>query len=60
MRSDMDEKHKIENELKIEAERISAKYQGAPVVIVVGGSEAAKIPRTMTASSIKRGRLRDF
>jgi hypothetical protein len=30
------------------------------VVIVVGGSEAAKIPRTMTASCIKDGRLRDF
>ncbi len=56
----MDEKHKIEKKLKILAERISAEHGDAPVVIIVGGSEAANIPRTMTASWIKDGRLRDF
>lgn len=56
----MDEKHKIERDLKKEADRISAQYGGAPVAIVVGGSEAAKIPRTMTASCIQGGRLRDL
>ncbi len=58
--NNMDEKHKIEKKLKILAERISAEHGDAPVVIIVGGSEAANIPRTMTASWIKDGRLRDF
>jgi hypothetical protein len=58
--SDMHEKHKIEKKLKIEAARISAELGDAPVVIIVGGSETAKIPHTMTASCINAGRLRDF
>jgi hypothetical protein len=58
--SDMHEKHKIEKKLKIEAARISAEHGNAPVVIIVGGSETAKIPHTMTASCINGGRLRDF
>jgi hypothetical protein len=57
---DMHEKHRVEKELKLEAARISAKHGNAPVVIIVGGSEAAKLPHTMTASYIKDGRLRDF
>jgi hypothetical protein len=58
----MDEKHEIEKKLKGEAERISAEYEGAPVVIIVGGSETKDIPHTMTGSFIDggRGRLRDF
>jgi hypothetical protein len=58
----MHEKHKIEKELKVEAERLSSLYGDAPVVIIVGGSKKAKIPRTMTASCIKdsEGRLRDL
>ncbi len=32
----------------------------APVVSIVGGSETAHIPRSMTAGWIKDGRLRDF
>lgn len=55
----MYESHDIEKELKTEAERLSVKYGGAPVVIIVGGSDDASVPRVMTASSIK-GRLRDL
>jgi hypothetical protein len=55
----MHEKTRIEKKLKIVAERISAEYGNAPVVIIVGGSGPA-IPRTMTASSFKKGRLRDL
>jgi hypothetical protein len=58
----MHERHSIEKALKLEAERISVRYGNAPVVIVVGGSGEANIPRTMTASSFTRsnGRLRDL
>ena len=58
----MHEEHEIEKKLKIEASRLSAELGDAPVVILVGGSEAANIPRVMTASSIKGAdvRLRDL
>lgn len=58
----MHEQHEIEIELKTEAARISKKLGGAPVVIVVGGSTAADIPRTMTGSSMQGEdvRLRDL
>ena len=55
----MYESHDIEKELKAEAIRISEQYNGAPVVIVMGVSDSADIPRVMTASSIQ-GRLRDL
>jgi hypothetical protein len=59
---DMHEKHPIEKELKKEAKRLSARYGNAPVVVIVGGSKTANIPRTMTASCIaeQHGRLRDL
>lgn len=56
----MHEKTTIEKKLKIEAERISAEYGNAPVMIIVGGSKSANIRRTMTATCIKEGRLRDL
>jgi hypothetical protein len=49
----MHEKHKVEKQLKIEAARISAEHDNAPVVIIVGGSEAANLPHTMTASCLR-------
>ena len=58
----MHETHPIEFELKEEARRLSAKYHGAPVVIVVAG-QGMEVPRSMTASSFERGksgRLRDL
>jgi hypothetical protein len=58
----MHEQHAIEEQLKVEANRISEKMGGAPVVIVVGGDTETNIPRTMTSSSIKGKdvRLRDL
>jgi hypothetical protein len=58
----MHERHAIEKRLKREAEQISARHGNAPVVIIVGGSGEANIPRTMTASSFKhsKGRLREL
>jgi hypothetical protein len=58
----MHEQHEIEKMLKTEARRISKKLHGAPVVIIVGGSTQADIPRTMTATYIQGGdvRLRDL
>ena len=58
----MHEEHEIEMKLKVEAARLSAELGNAPVAIVVGGSESAKIPRVMTASSFPDGgtRLRDL
>jgi hypothetical protein len=51
----------IEFELWDEAERISEKYNGAPVVIILGGDEAAQIRRNMVSSSLHSGkRLRDL
>jgi len=37
----------IKSELHKEAQKISAKYQGAPVVIVVGGSSQHNVPATV-------------
>jgi len=58
----MHEQEMIEKKLKLEATEISKKFGGAPVVVIVGGDTEAKIPRTMTASSIKGKdvRLRDL
>jgi hypothetical protein len=57
----MHERHKIEHDLKANAVQISKELNGAPVIIIVGGT-GADIPRTMTASSFKPGdgRLRDL
>lgn len=57
----MHEEHEIGLQKK-EAEILSKKYNGAPVVILVAGDSEANIPRTMTSSSIKGGdvRLRDL
>jgi flavin reductase (DIM6/NTAB) family NADH-FMN oxidoreductase RutF len=57
----MHEQDPIELELKSEAHRLREKY-GAPVVIVVAGSEDANVTRCMTASSFGPGkwRLRDL
>jgi UDP-N-acetylglucosamine:LPS N-acetylglucosamine transferase len=56
----MHERSVIEKALKREAVRLSARYGNAPVVIILGGSKGEKISRTMTASLIKNGRLRDL
>jgi len=58
----MHEQHEIENKLKVEANKISERFGGAPVAIVLGGDAEANISRTMTASSIKGKdvRLRDL
>lgn len=60
----MHENHSIEKHLRKEAQRLSEEYDGAPVIIVVGGDSATNIPRTMLASCIEgRGRevrLRDL
>jgi len=58
----MHEQHKIEKKLKADANRISRDLGGASVVVIVGGSDEADIPRTMTASSIQGQdvRLRDL
>lgn len=58
----MHEQHKIEKELKMEADRISEKYHGAPVVVIVAGDSNADVPRCMTSSSINGTdvRLRDL
>lgn len=58
----MHEKHGIERRLKIESDRISEEFGGAPVVVIIGGTEEAGVPRTMTASSLrgKNIRLRDL
>lgn len=56
----MYEQHEIEKALKEDAARISERYDGAPVVIVVGG-KAPGPKRTMTASSMGPGaRMRDL
>jgi hypothetical protein len=55
----MHERHPIEKKLKIMAKQISAEHGDAPVVIIIGGTPL-KIPRTMTASSFTKGRLRDL
>ena len=58
----MHERNEVEKRLRGEAERISGEYQGAPVVIVVGGSGKAGLGRTMIGSSLHNqgNRLRDL
>lgn len=58
----MHEQHEIERQLRLEAQRISGAYRGAPVVIIVAGDADAGVPRTMTASTLhsERDRLRDL
>ena len=58
----MHEQDEIEKRLKREATKLSEEFNGAPVVLIVGGDTQAQIPRTMTASSIKGKdvRLRDL
>ena len=48
----MHERHEIERRLRREAERISEDYDGAPVVIIVGGKKDVA-PRCMTASTLR-------
>lgn len=58
----MHERDEIEKQLKEEAERIREHLDGAPVVIIAGGSRDAGIRRTMLASAFGEGesRLRDL
>ena len=50
----------IKAELHRDAQAISERYNGAPVVTVVAGSESAKVPATITAfSNLGEGRMRD-
>ena len=53
----------IKAELHRDAQAISERYNGAPLVIVVAGSESAKVPATITAFSNlgegREGRMRD-
>lgn len=57
----MHETDVIELELKSEAERLSARFSGAPVVIVLAGDKSADIPRTITTSAATTPlRLRDL
>jgi hypothetical protein len=57
----MHETHPIEDDLRREAERISAKYGGAPTVVIVAGHKGLTVPRSMLGSSLHEGnRLRDL
>lgn len=60
----MDDSMQLERELDEIARRISEKYQGAPVAIVLAGSKNAKVPRCVTGFSHigqgREGRLRDL
>lgn len=61
----MHEKNKIEKELRKKAEEISSEYNGAPVVIIVGGTgetikDKGKLKRNMLGSSMHSDRLRDL
>ncbi len=44
--------HPIEADLAYEAKRISEKFKGSDVVIILAGNEEAQVPRCMTASSM--------
>jgi hypothetical protein len=54
----------IKQDLNQEAERISHKYDGAPVVVIVAGSAEASVPACTTAFANlgqgREGRLRDL
>ena len=57
----MHETHPIEDDLRKEAERISARYRGAPTVVIVAGHQGLTVPRSMLGSSLHAGhRLRDL
>ena len=58
----MHEEDDFEKDLKVEAQRLSDQFSGAPVIIIVAGDQKADIPRTMTASAFRPGenRLRDL
>jgi hypothetical protein len=60
----MDHSIQLERELDKEAQRISEKYKGAPVAIVLAGSQAAEVPRCITGFSHlgegREGRFRDL
>ena len=57
----MHETDALEISLREEACRLSARLDGAPVVIVVGGDKTADIPRTLTVSAATTPlRLRDL
>ena len=57
----MHEQHKIEHELKQEADRLASKYK-VPILIIAAGGDS--VPRTMTASCFPGAgttpRLRDL
>jgi len=52
---------KIKEEIKEDAKNISERYNNAPVVIIVGGSQKAGVPLSITARWIpdSEDRLRD-
>ena len=56
----MHETSQIELALRDRAERMSQRYNGAPVVIIVGATGEGPLKRTMVGSSFKDARLRDF
>ena len=58
----MHEEHDIERQLRRAAGRISMEYGGAPVVVIVAGSDEARVPRCMVGSTLHRegDRLRDL
>ena len=58
----MHERHRLEKELRKDAERVSKKYGGAPVIVILAGSAEADVSRTMIASTLHQpgDRLRDL
>jgi hypothetical protein len=58
----MHEEHDMERQLCRTAGRISTEYRGAPVVVIVGGSDEANVPRCMVGSTLHQegDRLRDL
>jgi hypothetical protein len=58
----MHEQTEIEKKLKPIAIDLSKPLNGAPVVIIVGGSSETQVPITMTATSFEPGggRMRDL
>lgn len=51
----MHERDEVEHQLREEAERIREELDGAPVVIIAGGSSEAGLRRTMLASALGEG-----
>jgi hypothetical protein len=58
----MHEIHEIEKKLRQDAQKISKRHGGAPVVIILGAYREADtdIRRCMTASTLQGYRLRDL